>query len=125
MGFKFANPNPYHILEEDCVIRAIALAENKDWDDIFIGVTIEAFMMKGTTASNRVWRRYLRRLGYTRHQIPNTCPDCYTVADFAIDHPIGTYILGTGTHAVAVINGNHYDTWDSGNEVPMFYWERR
>ena len=56
--------------------------------------------------------------------IPNTCPDCYTIADFCNDHPYGTYILATGTHVVAVIDGDYYDTWDSGNEIPIFYWQK-
>lgn len=124
MRYQYANPNPDQIQEEDCVIRAIALLENKSWDDIFLDLTVEAFFKKGTTASNRVWSSYLRRIGYKRYSIPNTCPDCYTIRDFAIDNPIGNYILATGTHVVALRNGVYYDTWDSGFEVPVYYWTK-
>ena len=34
------------------------------------------------------------------------------------------YILGTGTHTVAVKHGNYYDTWDSGSEIPIFFWKK-
>lgn len=76
-------------------------------------------------SSNYVWAAYLKELGYKRHIIPDTCPDCYTVRSFIQDHPYGNYILGTGTHVIAVIGDNYYDAWDSGNEVPIIYFERR
>lgn len=69
-----------------------------------------------------VWGELLRENGFIRGIIPNTCPSCYTIKDFCKEHTTGTYVLGTGSHAVAVINGDYYDTWDSGDEVPIFYW---
>ena len=50
-------------------------------------------------------------------------PDCYTIEDFCADHPMGLYVLGTGTHVVTVVDGNYYDTWRSGDEIPQYYWE--
>lgn len=35
--------------------------------------------------ANEVWGGYLRSLGWIRGAIPDTCPDCYTVADFAYE----------------------------------------
>lgn len=54
----------------------------------------------------------------------NQCPNCITVADFAHDHPKGIYILGPTEHAVVVMNGDWYDTWDSGNAIPTYYFRR-
>ena len=76
-------------------------------------------------SANRVWGEYLREIGYVRRIIPDTCPNCYTVRDFCMEHPIGRYILGTGEHVVAVVDGYYYDSWDSGNEIPIYYFERR
>jgi len=39
--------------------------------------------------------------------------------------PKGTYIIGTGSHAVAIINGDYYDSWDSGDEIPSFFFRVR
>jgi hypothetical protein len=44
--------------------------------------------------------------------------------DFAADNPIGTFVLGTGTHAICVKQGNYYDTADSGDEVPVYVWKK-
>lgn len=76
-------------------------------------------------SANHVWGMYLKNKGFTRHIISNVCPDCYTVSDFCRDNPYGTFILAISGHVVAVIDGDYYDTWDSGNEIPIYYWERK
>ena len=48
----------------------------------------------------------------------------YTVNDFCADHPTGTYILCIDGHVVTVQDGKYFDTWDSGNEIPVYYWEK-
>ena len=48
----------------------------------------------------------------------------YTVDDFCGDHPVGTYILAIDGHVVCVQDGFYWDTWDSGQEIPIYYWER-
>ena len=39
-------------------------------------------------------------------------------------YPKGTYVIGTGTHAVCVIDGDYYDTGDSGDEIPQYFWKK-
>lgn len=75
-------------------------------------------------SSNAVWSSYLMLNGYKRYAIPNTCPYCYTIKQFTFDHPYGRYLLATGSHVVTAINGNYYDAWDSGNEIPIYYWTK-
>ena len=48
----------------------------------------------------------------------------YTISDFAADHPSGSYIIGTGEHAVAVVDGNIIDSWDSSKEIPLYYFTK-
>lgn len=124
MAYLQYNPNPEGNLVGDCVIRAITVGTGKTWDEVFEELSSIAHELKDMPSSNYVWATYLKRLGFHRYIIPDTCPDCYTVRDFVYDHPYGTYILGTGTHAVAVHDGDWYDAWNSGNEVPIYYFER-
>lgn len=80
--------------------------------------------MADMPSSNKVMNAYLRSNGFSKHLIDDTCPDCYTVRDFVRDHPYGTYILGTGTHVIAVESGCYFDSWDSGDESPQFYYKK-
>lgn len=122
--FVELNANPLRKTVGDCVIRAISVAEQTEWDETFLDLMTKSFQMKDIPSANEVWGSYLKDLGYSRYVIPNTCPDCYTIRDFATDNPVGTFILATGTHVVAVIDGSYLDTWDSGNEVPIYYFEK-
>lgn len=122
MAFLLLNPNPKNARVGDCVIRALSIATRKSWEDIYTALAVYGFMLCDMPSSNAVWGAYLKDQGYERNVVTDTCPDCYTVKDFCCDNPSGTFILGTGTHAVAVVNGNYCDTWDSGDEVPIYYW---
>ena len=117
------NPNPYGRRVGDCVIRAISKALNKPWEDTYVDLCLQGFMMGDLPSSNAVWSAYLKHKGFNRRTIEN-CPDCYTVEDFCREHPQGLYVIGTGSHAVAVENGAYFDAWNSGNETPVYYFEK-
>lgn len=119
-----SNPNPDNLMTEDCTIRAISIATDKSWDETYIDVCVKGFVMKRMPSTNSVWAEYLKDQGFSRYIVPDTCPHCYTVRDFCGEHFRGTYVLGTGSHAVAVIDGNYYDAWDSGDEVPLYYFTK-
>ena len=122
--FVFYNPNPNQLLVGDCVIRGISKLLCKDWDTAYIDVATYGFQMKNMPSANCVWGRLLIDQGYQRLLLPETCPDCYTVKDFCIDHPHGKYLLAISGHVVAVQDGDYYDAWDSGDERPLFYWRK-
>ena len=124
MAFIFYNPNPDKKLVGDCVIRAISIVMNQDWEKTYLDIALQGYTMKDMPSANHVWGAYLHNRGFKRYVVPDTCPDCYTVEDFCEDFPTGTYLLAIGTHVVAVQDGNYFDTWDSGNEVPMYYWQK-
>lgn len=119
------NPNPHSVYVGDCVIRAISKSLGLSWEETYIRLAIQGLMLSDMPSANNVWGNFLRNNGYKRYIIPNTCPDCYTVRDFCYDHPQGNYILSTGTHVVTAIDENYYDSWDSGDEVPIYYWQRK
>ena len=120
--YRFYNPNPDSLRVGDCVIRAICAVTGQEWDTTYTGAALQGYILKDMPSANHVWRAYLKSKGFRREIIPDTCPDCYTVADFANEHPKGKYVLGTGSHAVAVVDGTILDTWDSRGEVPIYYY---
>lgn len=123
------NANPDGNRVGDCIIRAISAALGQSWDETYIGIAVQGFLMKDMPSGDHVWGAYLRSKGFERQAIPNECPDCYTVEDFCEDHPDGTYILAISSggvgHAVYVNSGKFFDTWDCADEIPTYYWERK
>lgn len=119
------NPNPTGRRVGDCSVRAVSKALDLDWEEAYIKIVAAGLKMGDMPSSNSVWGVVLRENGYMRQNIPNTCPDCYTVKDFCDDHPEGIFVLGTGSHVVTVEDGHYYDAWDSGDEVPIYYWEKQ
>lgn len=122
MSFVRHNQNPDGRNVGDCTIRALSLALGQSWEQTYIELALQGFLMGDMPSANSVWGAYLRGKGFTRHVIPDACPDCYTVEEFAEEHPIGTYILALSGHVVCVQDGNYIDTWDSGREIPLYYW---
>lgn len=123
MAYIYANVNPKNKLVNDCVVRAISLATGKTWDEVFWDLTDVLFYEKETCMdSNKIWGEYLERKGYPRYHIADSCPMCYTLNQFCKDNPKGVYVVGTGTHAIAVIDGDFYDTFNSGQTTPLYYF---
>lgn len=118
------NNNPVGRRVGDCSVRAISKALDVDWETAYAMIASNGFAMGDMPSSNSVWGAVLRQNGFKKQAIPNSCPDCYTFADFARDNPRGTFVLGTGTHVATVVDGNIYDSWDSSDEIPVFVWFR-
>jgi len=118
------NPNPAGRSVGDCAVRAVAAALGVDWETAYAMIAENGFLMGDMPSSNSVWGAVLRQNGYYRHSLPNTCPDCYTMEQFAEDHPEGVYVVGTGNHVATIRDGMIMDAWDSSQETPVFYWHK-
>lgn len=123
--YVYYNPNPLGLSVGDCTIRAISCALNISWEQTYDLLVQLGFDMGDMPSSNRVWSELLKINGFKKYQLPDTCPACYTIRDFCYDHPVGIYVVGTGEHVVCIKNGNYFDSWDSGNEIPIYYFQRR
>lgn len=121
--FVHFNPNPIK-RTDDCVIRAICRVLDLPWEKAYMGLCLKGLQLYDWGNNNEVWDAYLRDKGFVREIVPNTCPNCYTVEDFCQDHPTGAFVLGTGTHAVAVVDGNFYDSYYSGDKVPIYFYRK-
>lgn len=105
------NNNPKNRRVGDCTVRAISTALNETWEKVYIDLAIYGFMNCDIMNSNACWGKYLKDKGFTQNIISNDVSDFYTVENFCRDHQKGIYVIGTGTHAVVVIDGCYYDAW--------------
>lgn len=123
--FIFRNSNPCGCYVGDCVIRAISEILGIPWRQVYLWLIVYGFSMCDMPSSNHVWGSFLHDKGFRMFMIPEAQFGDYTVSKFCRDNPVGKFILATGTHVIAVINGNYIDTWDSGDELPVYYWREK
>ena len=119
------NPNPRGRRVGDCAVRAVSIALDVDWDTAYALLVAEGFAKADLPNSDAIWGNVLRHHGFKRAVIDNQCPDCFSAADFAIEHPQGTYVLGFGGHVATVVDGDLYDSWNSSNEIPVYVWHKK
>lgn len=124
MAYIEYNPNPVGRKVGDCAVRAVAKALNMGWEAAYIALVINALQMGDMPSSNVVSGSVLRQHGFKRMALPDTCPDCYTVADFCEDYPEGIHVMYCNEHVVTAIGPDWYDSWDSGREIPQYVWYR-
>ncbi len=124
MAYVKYNANPMGKRVGDCVVRAISKVTNQDWQATYSALCVQGYMLSDMPSSDNVWASYLRKNGFKRHIVPDWCPDCYSVRDFCEDHPTGTYLLSLNKHVVAVEDGDYLDSFDSGDEPVIYYFER-
>lgn len=122
--YREYNRNPRGKRVGDCVIRAVSRATGKTWEETYAGICAAGYELCDMPSANQVWGAYLRRQGFRRNMLPDTCPDCYTVEAFCRDHPSGVYVLAISGHVVCAEDGDWYDSWDSGQETPVYYWQK-
>lgn len=122
--WKRFNPNPQGLMVGDCTVRAICAVTGRDWKTVHRDLCDLSRDMADMPSADRVWWEALRQYGFTWRRLIDRCPDCYTVEDFAAEHPYGDFVLGPPEHAVAVIDGKFWDSWNSGETVPTYYLTR-
>ena len=121
----YANPNPCRQEEPDCVVQAIAIATDQTWDEVHWDLCVLSHQKCTMPSTNWLWGLYLAQHGFERFLLPESCPECVTVSEFCKRFPDGTYVIGTGSHAVAVVSGNYMDSWDSGDETPTYFYRKK
>ena len=115
--FQYYNNNPKGRHVNDCTIRAISLATNRTWDNVYEELSkfaqAQAIMLDDTSHIDEYLERRYRKI----------C-DCenkgITVEDFVNSHSNGVYLITMAGHITCSINGVIYDTFDPSSR---FIWE--
>lgn len=116
------NANPAGLITGgDCVINALSKTTGLPWEAIFDDLCKLAKSMYRMPSSNAVWTELAKDYGFRRYSL---CPDCLTVKGFCFENPYGTFILGTGSHVIATINGDYFDLYDSGDAIPVYAFKK-
>lgn len=122
--YQFYEPNPARSGAIDCAVRAIAKALDISWEKAYVMLSLNGFLMGNSNCADEVWGSVLRQHGFRRYLVPDSCPDCYSVEEFAEDHPKGTYVVKSENHVATVVDGVLYDSWPSQGKTVIFYWTK-
>ena len=116
--YKYYNANVNGNFVNDCVIRAISVAENKSWGDTYDDLSRIA-KKNGILLDDVDFVEPL--LDYRYDRIKTYPGD--TVQDILEDYPIGTYLVTMKGHITVIIDGVVYDTFDCRDRVVKSVWE--
>lgn len=126
MMYRYYQPNPIRLDPVgDCTVRALSKALDIDWEEAHVLLDYNSFMMGDISNANAVLVAVLRQNGFYMAVAEDTCPICYTAEMFCEDHPRGTYVLFFGSHVATVVDGELYDSWNSSNEIVLYYLYRK
>ena len=139
--FMFHNENPKGHRTGDCVIRAIAAAEGKTWDEVFTSLCELALKYKEMPNDKKVYSRYLEAQGWKKYKQPRKDDNTkYTGSQWCIkmsvvnpDGAAGNVIAHIGGHHIVCIKPTNHgdgincrykicDTWDSSRGCIGNYW---
>jgi hypothetical protein len=116
------NINPKGKKTSDCVVRAIAKAENKTWLEIYDYLSKIARDTYSMPNDSKVYGKYLS--GYpkinVKHEV-NGKMKRLTVKE--ICELKGTYLVSIANHLTVVKDGNIFDTWDCGEKSAYIIWK--
>ena len=120
--FTHENVNPKEKVVGDCVIRAIARAEDKPWIEVFDTLTEIARKTYNVPSDTKVYSKYLKK--YEKINVFNqTNGSKKRLKVKEICDLKGSYIVRVAGHLTAVVDGSIRDTWDCSNKSSYIIWK--
>ena len=119
--WKYLNKNPLKREVNDCVIRAVSLAQNREWDDVYIELS-EFARKEGTLLDDVTFIET-----FLDNKYEKICYRCksfkMTLDNFIKSHHNGTYLVTMKGHITCVMDGVLYDTCDCRKKNIWCAWK--
>lgn len=115
--YKYYNANAKGNFVNDCVIRAISVAEGKSWDETYNELS-DIAQSEGILLDDVEFVE-----NYLDDRYERVCHYAKTVGEFIEEHPYGVYLITMDGHITVVIDGTLYDTFDCRNRRMFCSWE--
>lgn len=114
--YKFYNANAKGKFVNDCVVRAISVAENKSWNESYDELS-EIAQQKGTLLDDVNFVEDYLDKRYKR------VPHCSKIiGEFIEEYPRGIYLITVEGHITVVVDGILFDTFDCRNRRIWCVW---
>ena len=115
--YKFYNANVHGNFVNDCVVRAISVAECKTWNETYTELSElaqdEGILLDDVNfVESYLNKRYKKVPHYAK-----------TVGEFAEEYPKGTYLVTMLGHITVIIDGVLYDIFDCRDRIMWDAWK--
>lgn len=117
MNYRFYNANPKGLLIDDCVLRAISVAEGISWSEC------QEKLSHLANKEGRLLNEVIFVEKYLDKRYPRKCIKNMTIGEFAKICPKGNYVVSCNGHVVAVLNNVIVDTFDSSKRIMKCCWK--
>ena len=114
--YKFYNANSRGNFTNDCVVRAISVAENKTWNEVHKELS-DLAREQGILLDDVVFVEHYLDSKYNR-----VCEYSKTVGEFINEYTHGTYLITMAGHITVVVNGILYDVFDPRDKRMWCAW---
>ncbi len=123
MNFIKTNPHPAGKKTGDCVVRALAIAEDKRWLDVYDALCKLGRKLHEMPNSRKTYEAYLVKRGWVKQKMPkHPNGKRYKLRELADENPRGVVIASVVHHLAAIKDGNLMDTWNCGNKCVGNYF---
>lgn len=124
MKFIKTNPHPEGKKTGDCVVRALAIAEGKNWLDVYDALCQIGRRIYDMPNGKRTYETYLQEHGYTKQRMPKHANGRrYTLKQLA-DERGGTIVVSVARHLATIRDSELLDTWDCSHKCVGNYFTR-
>lgn len=125
MEFIKTNPHPAGKKTGDCVVRALAIAEDKKWLDVYDALCAEGRKLHDMPNMKNTYETYLTKRGWKKQKMPkHATGKRYTLRQLADENPKGLLIVSVAKHLATVKDGNLLDTWDCSRKCVGNYFTK-
>lgn len=115
--YRYLNMNPRGRNVNDCTVRAISLATDRSWDEVYRELSHYAQLQCIMPDDVNYIDHYLETDFKTIYLCREKCRQ--TVGDFVECNPYGIFLITMSGHITCVIDGVIYDTFDPSDR---FIW---
>lgn len=125
--FTYHNVNPKDKVTGDCVVRALAYANDMTWDEVFFELCSIGINKKLMPNNEKVYEQFLKDKGWRKQKQPADYDGTkYRAFNFCNEfaRPENRYIISMRRHLTVIANRKVVDIWDCSKEVVGVYWTR-
>lgn len=121
MEYIKSNPHPTGKKIGDCVVRSIAIAENKKWLAVYKELCKIGEELLEMPNSKKTYEAYLERRGWNKQPMPRDNGKRIKLKVWA-DAQDGLFIASVVKHLTVVENHTLLDTWNCGEKCVGNFW---